>query len=534
MDATLVEKLKLACNQFYLGKDLDKGLMSDKEFDELRKIYESENGSVKNLVDWDTDITMENEPMEALDKSIAGDNNLSNAVDNYINSEEITEFYLNYKYDGSSIKAYYKNGKLEKILGTPDVQFGFLRTKAFWNLFPHEVDPAIKSIQGEVLVDASVYGQLARNKANGLTNSKWKDDEVESEAFIRVYNIQFTDGNWSFDRNKAFLNSLPQIKLSRERRDANDKLQMHEDIVFDVAEKFGMLSAPKDSIIIESESNTHFQVDGVVMYSLKGVHGFKFYYTESVVTTVEEIEWIHQVNGSFVPKLRLDPIELNEKYIQRVASGGVPNMINNKMGRGAKVRVILANMTIPKVIEVLEPSEDYQFPKCTCGYQLSEKDIYGSSLKCQNLDEVCNSKLLNWIPAMGVDMLAEDAEMIKSCTFEDYFRYGFFWFMNFLYIDRWDSHNKFKFEDNTPEHKQVVEDILKLIDSQDDKKFKELFEQNWYFSELNWCTMNINAKSWLGCMKKLKEDWSLVSEDYFNKLNEEYQRLTSVNEAETL
>ena len=29
---------------------------------------------------------------------------------------------------------------------------------------------------------------------------------------------------------------------------------------------------------------------------------------------------------------------------------------------------------------------DFMWPKCTCGYQMSEKDVYGSLLKCGNPD----------------------------------------------------------------------------------------------------------------------------------------------------
>jgi len=527
METTLVEKLKLACNQFYLGKDLDKGLMSDKEFDELRKVYESENGSVKNLVDWDTDITMENEPMEALEKSIAGDNDLTAAVADYITENQIQASYCNYKYDGSSIKAYYKNGVLEKILGTPDVKFGFVRTKAFWNLFPHKVDSSIKSIQGEVLVDAGVYGQLARNKANGLTNSKWKDDEVESEAFIRVYNIQFVDGEWTYARNLEALVSLPEINIVRTRpTPAGDAVEV-TDKVFAVATRFQPISAPKDAIIKE-ENGLDLQVDGVVMYSSKGVHGFKFYYTESAIVRIKNIEWNHQSSGSYVPKLEIETAFLNEKYINRVASGGVPNLIGCKMGKGALVRVILANMTIPKVIEVLEESEDYQYPVCECGYQFSEKDIFGSSLKCQNMESVCDYKFNRWYFQMMLELIDDENARSDKNSFEDFFRAELYWFTSYINIDRWDSYDKAKFDKDADReiYDKVCDLILNIIDSQDDNKMREIFRENWNFSDLNWYNMDINVKSWLAVVKKIKEDWNKISEDYREELHKWYDSVS--------
>jgi NAD-dependent DNA ligase len=517
-----IKRLKDEANHFYL--DVDNGSeMQDIEYDRLAALYEHETGnSVKTLVDWDSDLKLIHEPCDPLDKIQVTDNDLRKAVESYLDQFNITKDYiLNYKYDGSSIKAYYENGRLKSILGTPDEEYGILRTKGFWNMFPHEVPVDIKSIQGEVLVDASVYGELARNKANGITNSKYKDDEIESEAFIRVYKINYHDGDWSLERQLNTFESIKPIIRDRLRLDpGSGELALFSDVIFCVAQDLSTKDSPKNSIItetlvIEGKSySVDFQVDGVVAYTFAGIKGFKFYYTESAVTKVEGVQWNRKANGSFAPVLVIETIELNGKYIGRVSAGGVPNLIGNKMGKGSKVRVILANMTIPKVIEVIESSEDYQFPKCGCGYQLSEKDTYGATLKCQN-EEECSWKVTNWYREFIKEII--DYPDCINVPKDKFFENELWWILSYLKIDRWSPEDKYL---NKIDQVEFANTLFNLIEANDFDTFFNLIESNFYFTDLNLCNLNINAASTFSMLKLFIKDYDNVSQDYYEKLFE--------------
>jgi hypothetical protein len=66
--------------------------------------------------------------------------------------------------------------------------------------------------------------------------------------------------------------------------------------------------------------------------------------------------------------------------------------LKKKISPGAEISVILANSTIPQAGECFKPGNgDYMWPKCSCGYQMSEKDVYGSWLKCGNPE--CTERL---------------------------------------------------------------------------------------------------------------------------------------------
>lgn len=369
--------LTVAANRFWMDKDLDPSVpdIPDSEWDKLAKAYESETGiSVKNLVQWDSDLRIPHESTESLSKII---------VENKDMISKITEIMSNLgddcvaelKYDGSSIKAYYdETGRLRKVVGTPDTTVGIDRTKAFFRIFPHQVKSGIKSIQGEVLVDCNKFGKLSRNKANGITNSKHQDDEVEAEAFVRAYRISYHDNRpYNFEETQKDLDELPEVIL-------NGK------VVFQRAYKLTPDLIP-DTDIVHLPNGDNVQADGVVIYSKSGIQGYKLYYTESAITTVKTVQWqFNSDNGSFSPVLIVDTVELNGKSINKVSANGTPNLIASKMGKGAKVRIILANMTIPKVHEVIETSEDYEFPVCKCGKQTAgnPENIFGAAIKCLN------------------------------------------------------------------------------------------------------------------------------------------------------
>lgn len=499
MEENKINELRIAANKFYLNKYPNEGIISDKEYDKLAKEYESETGkSVKDLVEWE-DLTMENIPEEQLAKTIVEDNNFETAILDWTKSNNINNYYLNYKYDGCGIKAVYHDGKLQRIQTTPDEDFGIIRTKAFWNLFPHEVDPQIKTIRGEVLVDARTYGQLSRNKANGLSNSKLMDDEVENEAFIRVYKIQFVDENNNNNRRQdETLSKLPSIIKTRTRLvgEVNETI---EDVVFTYAQQFTVNECPTEPIV-ETANGTKFQVDGVVLYDIKNNNtlAFKFYYTESAITTVTDIIWNQKSNGSYAAVVEFDGITLNDKYICKASSGGVSNMMDWKFGVGAKIKVILANTTIPKIIDVLEPSEDYRFPKCECGYQMGPNDIFGSTLKCGNKD-VCKDKVSKWIPELAYWLLWDgpftwdDSKTVADCILENPT-----WFLYELHIDRWDPVKK---SDGKLDGEWILKSLKMEIGGI--VRFKDEIKAHCDFSDLQYANYEINVNSAYAVLQKM-------------------------------
>lgn len=519
MDSIKIEKLRIAANQFYLNKYMDHSIMEDAEYDPLRDEYETEGGSIFDLVEWEDDMKRTHTPLPKVEKEQVGDNNLENAVENWINKHNIDkkESHRNYKYDGSSIIAYYnEKGQLQKVLGTPDCEICIDRTKNCFNMFPHQVTPGIECIQGEFLVDASAYRQKARNKANGLLNSKDMIKDLENEGFIRAYQMRFYDGNWSYKRLCQELDALPILAKDRTRPcdlvDGQIIIDTRFDAYFAPAER---IKTATDSIIVEKgleiddsvTDNVKFQVDGIVLYyensapypdssQSGGYYAFKFYFTEYAITTVTEIVWNKAGSGSWQPKLNFEGVILNDKEIYQAASGGYPNLTYMKMGKGAKIKVVLANMTIPKVIEVLEPSEDYQIPTCECGHKLNpETDLFGSGLKCTEID--CSQRYKERMEALN-NWLIDRKSKDDSTTAEYLAENEVFILLDFaLNIDRWSASSKANDKGMTKD-----EYYSELVHLNSPEEFKDWMYKRFYLPGLCASILEI---SYLTAYKVIKE-----------------------------
>lgn len=380
--------LSLAANATYMNLiPIGYEPISDEIYDDLAARYEATTSkSVKSLVQWDPDLRVEHfNDCQPLSKWIVDNSNMVKSITDHVHNYPSS--IITFKYDGSSIKIYYdEDGNLKKVIGTPDETFGFDRTRAFFDLVPKKVRRGIKSLRGEVLVDAGKYGQSARNKANGITNSKWMDAEVNSEAFIRVYEVTYYNPyEKTFDTMIQDLCELPIIRKIRNGVSIP---------VFKSAEILE-LKEVENKLIFKRNDGTTILADGYVIYSESGAQGFKYYYTESAVTKVNYITWNYNSdNSSHSAVLNIEPIVLNEKTISNISANGAPTLISTGAGVGASINVILANLTIPKVHEVLIPSKEFKFPTCKCGTKLSENDIYGAALKCPN--QKCTQRVTDY------------------------------------------------------------------------------------------------------------------------------------------
>ena len=466
---TLQEKLTIAANRFYMNESVaehpEVPELSDKEYDALAAQWEKESGkSVKTLVNWELTDRVWRDPIQSLPKEkYMPEDILKSIKADYAGKD----YVINYKYDGCAVEAHYsKTGKLDKILGTPDEEFGFIRTEKFWNLFPHQLPDSIAGkisrIFGEVLVDAQPYGQLARNKANGLCNSKNMQDDIETEALVRVYNAEFYNKeDWNLKTLRSVLEKLPVVTRTID----NVKIA-----VFDIAEQLSDEQVSGEPLVWEEPYNGYkklqLQVDGYVVYCDEGPYAFKMYYTDHKDVEVKGIEWTYNwTNGSYMPVLNFDTVLINDKKTSKCATGGVPNMLKLKMGVGSIVRVIMSGGTIPKVIKVLKESEGYQYPTCECGTKLSEKNLMGSVLKCSN--PLCTRKVdtFKWEIAglLGIESFeGETLEDIKGragkYSLLTYLDEDPYYIIRLLHIDRFKPEARFQ-------DKPIDQVFCELVDS---------------------------------------------------------------------
>lgn len=318
---------------------------------------------------------------------------LYDSLKEFINSWTGGKLLWSPKYDGSSIVAYFnEDGECNRVVtagGTNRSGEGIDQTWKLRKYFPKlNSDYRIMAIQCECLVDLNDYFDRARQKANGLVNSKDMEDEVERLICIRGFRYFIT----------------PDSSFNTSEINYHDVLD--EDIIPRVSNsygiKFSMAQAFTNEELLnidpeiingdELPTNTgKFNFDGFVAYDSKGnlVTAIKSHDGGKQESTVIKcMRWNNQLpKGKDGWSLNVElnpPVEVKGSLVRKPSSGGVPRALKEGLSVGALVTVCLSGSTIPYV-EVITPGNgDMQYPTCSCGYKMSDKDIFGSNVKCGN------------------------------------------------------------------------------------------------------------------------------------------------------
>lgn len=319
------------------------------------------------------------------------------------------ELFVDPKYDGSSIAIYLDptNGKPLSEITVGNTNIGNLGVDQTWKLsklLPKQLPLGLKAVQCEALIDIDrlndINPEKARQKANGLINSKYLEAEVANLLTLRVFRY-FIDETTYFGQElmkKSYREVLQSIPTMASKVDGH--------ITFAAADVWTLEELIKSGgdIIEHDKMNTStgtFLADGIVLYNKQGVcqRALKFAGagsgTEAIKTTVRSIQWNDQCakgKDSWSANVIVDPVTIKGCTVKKPSAGSVAKLIKNNITEGAEVGIILANSTIPMVGDVFKPGNgNYQWPVCKCGYTLGEKDIYGSLIKCGN--PMCSERL---------------------------------------------------------------------------------------------------------------------------------------------
>lgn len=267
-----------------------------------------------------------------------------------------------FKFDGSSVCAYYTNGKVTSILTRGSDYAGKNQTDKLKNLVLNNVDPRITLIQYEALTCLEDYGDTCRSKANGLINSKDMQAEVDMALILIPFQV---------------ITNVPMTYQAR----------------MDLIDRPTCIQEDPESPYVKTERGT-VPIDGIVIYDNTvecsdtvnpernaPVRIFKFYGVEKVESEVTNIEWNCSNLGVYIPKLVIKEVVVGGSHINKIASGGIDKMMQRGLGIGAKIQVIKSGGVIPQVYGVLEQSHNFAVPVCpNCGNKMTK---YQTGVHCE-------------------------------------------------------------------------------------------------------------------------------------------------------
>lgn len=390
------------------------------------------------------------------------------------------------KYDGSSGVIYYSDGKLDSIASMGNKSVGINQTDKLKHLVPNEVSPEISFLRFELLVDSRKY-ENARGKANGLMNSKYLEDEIDSLVTLVVFQGCDIYGNL-IDVNR--LRNIPE--KYRTPKDAPYFIISPEVQDIELLDERGF------SRIVTDNYDFQFCIDGIV-YSKDSSYMdnwcYKYDYLLSGITTVNDIYWSETNGEGYTPVLSLEPINLDNKWMYNVSTNGVPNLLYYGCGVGSEIEVAFSKMTIPKIISVKKTTE-ITFPKCSCGNQLTKDNIQGALIRC--MDPECSHKLElreSWMK----NYLDDKDEEISD---NEYILKHLEWFVfTLLNIPRFNYESK-----RYNEYESFKVDLYQSIKDKDYEGFNNLIYKNYSMTDSNWDNLVVNSVATINIINKYIHD----------------------------
>jgi len=491
---------------FYLDSELPEGAtqLSDSEYDEQRRnLIKSTGLDVFHFIDFEDDSIIDlNLDMSYFSKVTVESEDFKSEAEDLLYDIEENHFELP-KYDGAGIIILLnEDGLVINIATKSNDVTGLDKTNKLLGFLPNpcQFDKRFAAIQCEALVDINKWIETtpgledkdllrARSKSNGLINSKYMQDEVDALIVLRAVKIFYKDSVvTTLDDQLNDLKSLP-IVIKDDR------------IVFapgQLVTEVPVSQIIDENITIDGKTySTKLQIDGLVINTEEWDQAIKFYYSESAVTTITDIEWNNTAKEGYMPRLCVEPIELEGRSVSHIASGGVSNMVDRELGIGAKVKVILSNSTIPYILEVLETSSTFNFPECDiCGTQLDpENSLVGSVLKCHNLE--CPQKIEIRFERISTDC----EEMMTKQEFEDaVIAEPEAWIGAYLGIDRFVPEEKMA--DEEADTDQAALDFLEAVKNKDSDKFYNLIWSFYSYSDLQWSQAELYYKATIIALNK--------------------------------
>lgn len=393
-----------ACKSYYV--DCVPTGMTDAEYDRLESAAARDGFFVRDYV-FETYLkgtkTL-NQYIEKIKKTKVENSTMIDAIKS-IEQSLGENLYCTLKYDGSSIAIYLDSttGRPRKVVTCGNLNgqdYGVDQTWKLLKFLPRFFPKGILAIQCEALIDLRRISEgdpdRARQKANGLINSKYCDSEVSNLLTLRAYRY-YTDNSAAGQqiKNTDYRKVIESLPTSLSKTDGH--------ILFCPAQVWTSQEIPLGYAETDKTvTNTgEFLNDGWVLYGKDGIcrGALKFAGagsgTELIKTTVQGIQWNDQTikgKDSWSANVIVNPVTIKGCQVRKPSAGSVAKLVKNKITPGAEVSIILANSTIPMVGQVFSAGNgDFNWPVCECGYKMSENDVYGSLLKCGN--KHCTARL---------------------------------------------------------------------------------------------------------------------------------------------
>ena len=245
------------------------------------------------------------------------------------------------------------------------------------------------AVRGELIMTKKIFKsnweskmKNARNTTSGLVNSKTINPELANDTTFVAYEL--------VDPNHKILDQYKFLK----------KLNF-EVVNFIETNKIDFTNLGKH--LQTRRNNSDYIVDGIVVYnndlnkkSSSGNPKYAFAFKDiledqKAVSEITNIEWQISKDGYIKPVVIIKPVDVGGVTIKRVTAYNARFVVENKLGKGAKIEIIRSGDVIPKIIKVIIPAKktllpdhDYTWNETKVDFIINSKET-NSSVDIKNI-----------------------------------------------------------------------------------------------------------------------------------------------------
>lgn len=281
--------------------------------------------------------------------------------------------------------------------------------------------PNNTSVRGEVVISKKDFEHVKtidtdlknpRSAMAGLINTDTIDVRIAKRAQYVTYNIlspRYTISKqleklqkWGF---KVVWNNVFDI-------DEYDKYSPHEKY-FDIEEKLKDILKERmrksefliDGIVITNDSKIYSHTENNPKYSI----AFKMNIAANMKDAcIEEVIWKPTMYSYLQPIIRIKPIMLSgNTTVSFVTAHNAKYVRNNKIGKGAIVKVVRSNEVIPYIVDVIEPSEKPDMPNIEYEWNDTNVDIIAVNPSGETLRKIRIKQNLHFFKELGIKYLSD-------------------------------------------------------------------------------------------------------------------------------
>jgi NAD-dependent DNA ligase len=380
----LVKLLKILSDNYY---NTGENYVSDKTYDILRDKLEEINPKNKFLKSVGANVKGSNKvtlpfPMDSLNKIKEDEQKtLDNWIEKYKGSYVVSD-----KLDGVSAQLYKnENGKIFLYTrGNGEVGSDISHLIEYIKKDINENIDNNTSIRGELIITKKNFDKIKNTMSNtrsaiiGLCGSKHIDKNVAKLINFVAYSIL----------NPKYNKKQQMIQLKKW------KFNMVEYKIFD---KINLNILMEYSVLRKKESE--YDIDGLVCIDNSTIYepvsdrpkyGFAFKIIGDIKETIiKQVIWNISKDGYLIPKIEIEPVTICGTIVKNATAFNAKYIIDNKIGKGSKIKIIKSGEIIPYILEVLSLSEtgNPDLPKIEYKWNDSKVNLIAKNLNNNKIKE---------------------------------------------------------------------------------------------------------------------------------------------------